>query len=46
MMETIDLLEEGLIVNAAERGDQGLRACGRSSSTTPTSSATSAAGAS
>ena len=25
MMETIDLLEEGLIANAAERGEQGLR---------------------
>jgi 4-aminobutyrate aminotransferase len=25
MMETIALLEEGLIANAAERGDQGLR---------------------
>ena len=25
LMETIDLLEEGLIANAAERGDQGLR---------------------
>ena len=26
MMATIDLLEDGLIANAAERGDQGLRA--------------------
>lgn len=25
LLETIDLLEEGLVVNAAERGEQGLR---------------------